>query len=148
MIFVICSKNYFDESITRIREIFAAETQAFVALSRYEKEAENQTLHKSPYWSQDVWAISGDFKFTESFKNSLKISLGVPRCDNKIAYLFAIHGAPVYNPCHHIKTVHVQESQLRYYDKYGDTRILGGTAWVYPSVVINEPSKLILQELR
>ena len=133
---------YFDESITRIREIFAADTQAFVALSRYEKKAENQTLHKSPHWSQDVWAISGDFKFTESFKNSLKISLGVPRCDNKIAYLFAIHGAPVYNPCHHIKTVHVQESQLRYYDKYGDTRILGGTAWVYPSVVINEPSKL------
>ncbi len=133
---------YFDESVTRIREIFAADPQAFVALSRYEKEASNQTLHKNPHWSQDVWAVSGEFNLTESLKNSLRISLGVPRCDNKIAYLFAIHGAPVYNPCHHIKTVHVQESQLRYYDKYGDTTILGGTAWVYPSVIINEPSKL------
>jgi len=133
---------YFDESIARIREIFAADPQAFVALSRYEKEAGNQTLHKNPHWSQDVWAFSGNFKFTKSFKNSLRVSLGVPRCDNKIAYLFAIHGAPVYNPCHHIKTVHVQESQLRYYDKYGDTSILGGTAWVYPSIVINEPSKI------
>ena len=133
---------YFDESITRIREIFAADPQGFVALSRYEKEEENYTLHKTPHWSQDVWAVSGDFKFTKSFKNSLRVSLGVPRCDNKIAYLFAIHGAPVYNPCHHIKTVHVQESQLRYYDKYGDTSILGGTAWVYPSIVINEPSKI------
>ncbi|NEQ35830.1 MAG: tetratricopeptide repeat protein [Okeania sp. SIO3I5] len=133
---------YFDESIARIREIFAADPQGFVALSRYEKEAENQTLHKTPHWSQDVWAVSGNFKFTTSFKNSLRVSLGVPRCDNKIAYLFAIHGAPVYNPCHHIKTVHVQESQLRYYDKYGDTSILGGTAWVYPSIIINEPSKI------
>ena len=133
---------YFDESIARIREIFSADPQAFVALSRYEKEASNQTLHKNPHWSQDVWAVYGEFNFTESFKSYLRFSLGVPRCDNKIAYLFAIHGAQVYNPCHHIKTVHVQESQLRYYDKYGDTTILGGTAWVYPSVVINEPSKL------
>jgi tetratricopeptide (TPR) repeat protein/glycosyltransferase involved in cell wall biosynthesis len=133
---------YFDESISWLREIFSANPQAFVALSRYEKEGSNQTLHKNPHWSQDVWAVSGEHKFTKSFKNSLRVSLGVPRCDNKIAYLFAIHGAPVYNPCHHIKTVHVQETQLRYYDKYGDTTVLGGTAWVYPSVVIDEPSKL------
>ncbi len=136
------SDIYFDESITRFREIFAANKQAFVALSRYEKEGYNQKMHKNPHWSQDVWAVSGEYNFTESFKNYLRIPLGVPRCDNKIAYLFAIHGFQVYNPCNHIKTVHVQESQLRDYDKYSDTTVLGGTAWVYPSIVIDEPSKL------
>lgn len=136
---------YFDESVSRLREIFSANPKAFVALSRYEKEGYNQILHDNPHWSQDVWAVSGEYPFTESFKNYLRIPLGVPRCDNKIAYLFAIHGAKVYNPCHHIKIVHVHETQLRSYDKYGDTTILGGVAWVYPSVVIDEPSKLQIE---
>jgi len=136
------SDIYFDESIGRIREIFDANPHGFVALTRYEKEGTNQRLHENPHWSQDVWAVFGEHNFTKSFKNYLKIPLGVPRCDNKIAYSFAIHGAKVYNPCHYIKTVHVQESQLRYYDKYGDTTVLGGTAWVYPSALIGEPSKL------
>ncbi|MDY6938069.1 MAG: tetratricopeptide repeat protein [Cyanobacteriota bacterium] len=133
---------HFNESIARIRKVFSSNSQAFMALSRYEKEGTNYTLHKNPHWSQDVWAISGKYQFTSSLKNSLKVSLGVPRCDNKIAYLFTIHGAQVYNPCHQIQTVHVQESQLRYYSKYGDTSIVGGTAWVYPSVLVDEPAKL------
>ncbi|MDT9199436.1 tetratricopeptide repeat protein [Limnospira sp. PMC 1042.18] len=136
---------YFDESVSRLREIFSANPKAFVAISRYEQENINQILHENPHWSQDVWAIYGEYNFTESFKNNLKIPLGVPRCDNKIAYLFAIHGAKVYNPCQHIKTVHVHETQLRNYDKYGDTTILGGIAWVYPGVVIDEPSKLQIE---
>ncbi len=133
---------YFDDSVARIREIFSANPQAFVALSRYEKEGSKETLHENPHWSQDVWAVCGEYNFTESLKNDLRTPLGVLRCDNEIAFLFAVHGAQVYNPCHHIKTAHVQESQSRSYDKDGDTSILGGTAWVYPSAVIDEPSKL------
>ena len=133
---------YFDDSILNLKEIFANNSQAFVALSRYDKEGDRQKLHQNPHWSQDVWVISSQYQFTESLKKSLNFSLGVPRCDNKIAYLFTIHGTRVYNPCHQIKTVHVQESQLRAYSKYGDTSIVGGTAWVYPSVLIDEPSKI------
>jgi hypothetical protein len=133
---------YFDKSVSQVREIFSTDPNAFVTISRYEQEGLEQILHEKPHWSQDVWAILGNYQLTDSLKKTLKIPLGVPRCDNKIAYLFAIYGAQVYNPCNYIKTVHIQETQLRYYDKYGDSTILGGTAWVYPSSEINKPSKL------
>ncbi|NJL20895.1 MAG: tetratricopeptide repeat protein [Leptolyngbyaceae cyanobacterium SM1_3_5] len=135
---------YFDESVSRLRELFSADPTGFVSLSRYEKEGSKQTLHSNPHWSQDVWAISGKYEFSESFKQSLIIPLGTPRCDNKIAYLFSIHGSKIYNPCYHIRTIHVHETQLRNYDKKGDTTILGATAWVYPSKEIDEPSKLLI----
>ncbi|WAK74150.1 tetratricopeptide repeat protein [Arthrospira sp. PCC 9108] len=109
---------YFDQSVLRLREIFSANPKAFVTISRYEQEGSAQTLHKNPHWSQDVWAIFGKNKLlTPALKNTLKIPLGVPRCDNKIAYLFSIYGAKVYNPCLDIKTFHVQETDSRTYDK-------------------------------
>nr|WP_281250316.1 tetratricopeptide repeat protein [Planktothrix tepida] len=133
---------YLDQSISWLRDIFSTNPNAFIALSRHEQKGSEQTLHKNPHQSQDVWAVCGDYKFTESLKKSLSVPLGLPRCDNKIAYLFSVHGAKVYNPCNYIKIVHVHETQLRSYDKYGDTTILGSTAWVYPSENLNQPSKL------
>ncbi|MEI2418989.1 6-hydroxymethylpterin diphosphokinase MptE-like protein, partial [Arthrospira platensis SPKY2] len=133
---------YLDGSISRLREILSANANAFVALSRHDKEGSQETLHQNPYQSQDVWAVYGKYGFTASLKNDLRIPLGFPRCDNKVAYLFSVHGAKVYNPCHDIKIVHVHETQLRYYDKYGDTTVLGSVAWVYPSASLCQPSKL------
>jgi tetratricopeptide (TPR) repeat protein len=133
---------YLDESIAGLREIFSANPNGLVAISRHEQQGSEQTLHENPHQSQDVWAVCGDYKFTESLKKSLSVPLGLPRCDAKIAYLFSVHGAKVYNPCNHIKIVHVHETQSRSYDKYGDTTILGSTAWVYPSENLSQPSKL------
>ena len=133
---------HFDKSVLLLRELFKADLHAFVALSRYEKEGDSQTLHKNPHWSQDVWAVHGDYAFSERLKTSLDIPLGIPRCDNKIAYLFAIHGSKIYNPCNQVKTVHAHETQLRSYSKKGDASILGGTAWVYPCESIDRPSEL------
>lgn len=133
---------YFDDSISQLREIFSINPMAFVALSRYDRKGLNTILHPNPQWSQDVWAISSQFSFSDSFRRRLSIPLGIPRCDNKISYLFHIHGIKIYNPCHHVISVHVHETQLRNYDKKGDTRILGGTAYVYPNSIISEPSKV------
>lgn len=134
---------YFDQSVSRIREIFSANSNAFVTISRYEQEGTQRTLHKNPHWSQDVWAIFGKNKLlTPALKNTLKIPLGVPRCDNKIAYLFSIYGAKVYNPCLDIKTFHVQETDSRTYDKKKDTSVLGTVAYVHPSPSILKYSKL------
>ncbi|MCL2933508.1 MAG: hypothetical protein MGG11_15025 [Trichodesmium sp. MAG_R03] len=58
--------------------------QGFVALSRYETEGDKHILHENPHWSQDVWAVLGEYNFTEYFKNDLRIPLGVPGCDHKI----------------------------------------------------------------
>lgn len=123
---------YFDRSILKLNKIFSLKEESFVALSRYEKMGDNEILHKNPHWSQDVWVISSDVVISEAFKKNLDIPLGVPRCDNKIAYLFSVRGFEIYNPCYEIKTVHVHETQLRTYDKCNDKQILGGTAWVYP----------------
>jgi hypothetical protein len=56
----------------------------------------------------------------------------VPRCDNKIAYLFAIYGWKVFNPCAVLKSIHVHETQMRTYHKKVDDRIIGAVAHVYP----------------
>lgn len=133
---------YFNQSITRLREIFSANPKAFVTISRYEQQGTEQTLHKNPHWSQDVWAVFSNHKFTQSLKNTLKIPLGVPRCDNKIAYLFSIYGSKVYNPCFYIKTVHVQETNSRTYDKKNDTSVVGTVTYVHPSPEILKYSKL------
>ncbi|MDT9225541.1 MAG: glycosyltransferase [Limnospira sp. PMC 1279.21] len=133
---------YLDQSISWLRDIFSTNPNAFIALSRHEQQDSEQTLHKSPHQSQDLWAVYGGYNFSKSLKKSLEIPLGFPRCDAKIAYLFSVHGAKVYNPCNHIKIVHLHETQLRSYDKYGDTTILGSTAWVYPSSNLSQPSKL------
>jgi hypothetical protein len=133
---------YFDASVSGLRELFSTNPKAFVTISRYEEEGSEQTLHKNPHWSQDVWAILGNYKLKDALKQSLKIPLGVPRCDNKIAYLFAIHGTKLYNPCYSVKTVHVQQTNSREYDKHGDTTVLGGTAWVYPNTDVKQPSQI------
>ncbi len=139
------SDIYFDSSISRVVEIFSANHKAFVTISRYEQEGSAKTLHKNPHWSQDVWAIFGKNKLTQALKNTLNIPLGVPRCDNKIAYLFSVYGSKVYNPCLYVKTFHVQETDSRTYDKKRDTSVLGTVTYVHPSPSILKYSKLDFQ---
>ncbi|NET76672.1 tetratricopeptide repeat protein [Okeania sp. SIO1F9] len=139
------SDIYFDESISRLRELFYTNPKAFVTISRYEQKGSEQILHQNPHWSQDVWAIFGNSKLEDTLKESLKIRLGVPRCDNKVAYLFAIHGTKLYNPCYEVKTVHVQQTDSRTYDKKNDKSILGGVTYVHPSSELLKRSKLDLE---
>lgn len=136
------SDIYFDKSITTLGEVFSSSEHAFVALSRYEVIGETVTLHKNPHWSQDVWAVDGRLPLPEGLHNELDVPLGVPRCDNKISYLFSVHGYDIFNPCNFIQSYHLHETQLRSYDNHLDKRILGGTAWVHPSESITKPSRL------
>ncbi|WP_181337704.1 exostosin domain-containing protein [Hyphomicrobium methylovorum] len=63
---------------------------------------------------------------------SIEIPLGVPRCDNRIAYIFKINGWRVVNPFGAIIAGHAHETQIRTYDKKRDTTIIGGVAYVHP----------------
>jgi hypothetical protein len=134
------SDIYFDDTLPRMRDVFRS-PQAFVALTRHEFQVDRLVAHPNPHWSQDVWAIHGSSQVSTALLKSLDVPLGVPRCDNKIAYLFAIQGWNIYNPVNYINAIHVQQSQRRGYDKKGDLTVIGGVAYVHPATE-GQPSNL------
>ena len=111
------------------------EARTILCVTRWDLEINGGTrLHPAPHWSQDAWAIrSTDAALmSENMVNALVIQMGVPRCDNKVAYVFWLHGWKLVNPCHRIKILHNHASGIRGYQKK-DPSILGGVAYVHPS---------------
>jgi hypothetical protein len=139
---VLCNSDiYFDSSVSLLAAVTDSELK-FVALSRWEVIKGHTHLHPNPRWSQDVWAMNCDNQLSEEMLHQLDFSMGVPRCDNKIAYLFGIFGWQVFNPCAKVKSFHVHETELRTYQKKLDHRIIGGVAYVHPGVEYNHPAEL------
>ena len=132
---------YFDETLPKVQTALAT-IGRFLALSRYEKVADTLQRHNNPKWSQDVWGLRTGQALGPSLRKSLDIPLGVPRCDNKIAYLFAVHGWAIHNPMNDVRTVHVHETQQRHYNKTTDMTVMGGVAYVQPSASLADASKL------
>jgi hypothetical protein len=141
---VLCNSDiYFDQSISLLSDL-ADTAQKFVALSRWEVIKGHTHLHPNPRWSQDVWAMNCDNQLSVEMLHQLDFPMGVPRCDNKIAYLFGIFGWQVFNPCAKVKSFHVHETELRTYQKKLDYRIIGGVAYVQPGIEYNHPATLEL----
>ena len=129
---VLCNSDiYFDDSISKIMSVLE-KPKSFMALSRWELLGNTTEKHPNPHWSQDTWAVRVGEEFSPSFRHLLDFPMGVPRCDNKIAYLFAVQGWQVFNPVEHVKSIHAHETQMRTYHKKLDDRILGGVAYVHP----------------
>ncbi|MBZ4023561.1 hypothetical protein CKO11_13950 [Rhodobacter sp. TJ_12] len=137
------SDIYLDETAALLPQIFDTSPQALAAISRYEIEGDKVSMHPKPQWSQDVWVIDGRVPVPDAIRRKMEIPLGVPRCDNKIGYVFSVHGYDIFNPCKFVRTFHLHETQLRSYDNHVDKRILGGTAWVHPSETLTTPSKMV-----
>ena len=120
--------------------------KSILLLSRYELIGDKELrLMNNPYYSQDTWCLkSEDFKnLDEAHLSSLNIPLGIPRCDNKIAYEFWLRDWKLINPCLRIVTIHHQQSGIRNYDKK-DKTIIGTVAYVFPSDEIAKDSKVSL----
>ena len=130
---------YFDNSICQIATVLK-EHKTVIALSRYEKVNGDTFPHPNPHWSQDAWAIKRPSELSPDFLSKLDIPVGVPRCDNKVAYYFAVHGWKIYNPFNFLSCFHLHDSQYRNYDKKKDVSLLGGVAYVHPSERLSEPS--------
>ena len=111
-------------------------------MTRHELNGVDLRLHPNPHWSQDVWAFDTSSEVSSSLFAALNIPLGVPRCDNKIAYLFKIHGWELSNPYPQIVAGHAHETQLRTYDKNRDLTVIGGVAYVYPTSRGKQPSEV------
>jgi hypothetical protein len=135
------SDIYFDESLAQVRRTLGG-SQRFLALTRFEKQGEQLEPHPNPHWSQDTWGLRAGQTLAPSLLKALDIPLGVPRCDNKVAYLFAVHGWTVHNPMSFVRSVHVHETQQRGYDKKADLTVVGGVAYVEPASAADAPSRL------
>lgn len=119
----------FDRTITYLDEALRGENR-FVALSRHEKQGEALNPHPNPKWSQDVWAIRSSEKIPLPLLKETDFQLGIPRCDNKIVYSFAVHGWQMINPFPTIQAIHLHESQIRNYEKEKDRSIIGGMGFI------------------
>jgi hypothetical protein len=92
------SDIYFDDTVKLLNCIRLNECYA---LSRYE----NNTILINGYGSQDTWVFKGKIKNINA-----NFFLGVPGCDNRIAYEIQQVGYNVMNPSLSIKTHHVHKS--------------------------------------
>ena len=129
---------YFDDSINKVYK-YLEKPNSLMCLSRHEDLDESIKPHNKPQWSQDIWAI--DFRKVNEigFIKELDFSTGKYRCDNKIAYIFSVHGWDLYNPFYEIKSYHRHKSKIRTYDK-ADTSIIGSLAFVSPTTNPENPS--------
>lgn len=85
------------------------------ALSRWDIQPDGSAIHYNNPSSQDTWIFRGAIKMVEN----CNFVLGVPGCDNKIAYQLQQAGYRVTNPSLSIKTYHLHLSNVRRLEKRG-----------------------------
>jgi len=104
---VVNSDIYLGDNIQDISSLVDHDTVA--CISRWESEDELQDRPRGD--SQDTWAWRGRIKTPDS----CNFNLGVPGCDNRIAWELANVGYQLINPCQTVKTFHVHDSKIRNY---------------------------------
>lgn len=131
---------YLDQGLQHLASTFCR-PDVFLALTRYNPGHAGFHLNDYPHWTQDVWGVRADAELPESLLYASSFPLGFPGCDNRIAYVMWSHGFRVRNPCYHVRSVHLQASTARAYDKSSD-RLYGGVTYVHPSLAPDEDAEL------
>jgi len=85
--------------------------QQCIALSRWDDKIGGLKLHNERF-SQDVWIFKGKMRNV----NFCDFYLGIPGCDNRIAYELHSAGYALYNPATRIQAIHYHRSDLHNYD--------------------------------
>ena len=139
---LVNSDIYLSEGLDYLDAVFNT-PNAFMAMSRYNPIPGTKRfgLNTYPHWTQDTWGIRTDAKISKSLYYASTFALGIPGCDNRIAYVMWSHGFDVKNPAYFVKTVHEHNEVSRPYDSHGD-RLYGGVSYVHLSLTPSEPSEL------
>ena len=82
-----------------------------IALSRWDDKPGGLKLHNERF-SQDVWIFRGKMRNV----NFCDFFLGIPGCDNRIAYELNSAGYAMFNPASRIQAIHYHRSDLHNYD--------------------------------
>ena len=82
-----------------------------IALSRWDDKPGGLKLHNERF-SQDVWIFRGKMRNV----NFCDFFLGIPGCDNRIAYELNSAGYALFNPASRIQAIHYHRSNLHNYD--------------------------------
>ena len=80
------------------------------ALSRWDVKQDMTAVHYDTWDSQDTWIFKNTIK-----PGSYEIIVGIPGCDNRIAYELLDAGYNVENPSKSIQTYHYHISEYRSY---------------------------------
>ncbi len=135
------SDIFFDETILLLNRLFVS-NNSLAAISRYEFNGVNATLHGKPHWSQDSWAICDDSDIPSGLYEAADIPMGTPRCDNRIAYLFLRYSWSVLNPCKYVRSYHLHNSKYRNYCFETDRTVMGAVAYIHPNLQLDEESEI------
>ena len=137
------SDIYFTSEIERIKELKM--DGKVLALSRWDIMANGSAKLFDYEWTQDTWIWKGKPKQMAN----LDFIMGVPACDNRLAYEIAQNGMTPINPSKDIKTYHLHISNKRTYTERN--RLPGqvlpvvpmdSSRWRQKTCVINQPGKV------
>jgi glycosyl transferase family 2 len=115
---------FFDQTITRLDD-YALDGR-LLCLSRWDVEADESARFFEHASSQDAWIFSAPIRpFDCNFP------MGVPGCDNRLAFEAERAGLLVSNPSRSIRALHLHRSGVRHYDErdrqHGPTRAVSAT---------------------
>lgn len=100
---------YMEEDIQKISNTLLANES--MALSRWEYYPGKDPLHHDTWDSQDSWIFRNTI-----LPGEYNIKLGIPGCDNRIAFELQKAGYEVKNPSKSIKSYHYHVSKFRTYN--------------------------------
>jgi hypothetical protein len=128
---IICNSDiFFDDTIALASKL---NSKDMFALSRWDWYGEGTTPnHRALKNSQDTWIIKGKVNNVNG-----DFCLGVPFCDNRIAYEFNRAGYKVSNPSKSIKTYHFHNSGSRNYA--ANERVNGQYLFIEPTEITRLP---------
>jgi hypothetical protein len=107
---------YFDDSLKAVTSIGFDECYA---LSRWEDSEAGLRLFETDD-SQDAWVFRGRIRSIAA-----PFTMGLPGCDNRLAYLLSEAGYRLSNPCRSIRAIHLHRSNVRSYGHSGQGPVPG-----------------------
>lgn len=109
LIFLANSDIYFDNTLLRLKNAAQLQLrQHLFALLKWVDIGDNLYLPLRTD-SQDAWIFQPPVR--DSVVESSDFPMGVPKCDNRLAYLFGANNYTVTNPAFSIHAIEIQSKQ-------------------------------------
>lgn len=130
------SDIYFDSQLLLFRS-WAPEPDTALCLARWETRSSVPALNDRND-SQDVWIFSGPIR-----KVDANFPVGVPRCDNRIAFELERAGYRLLNPSFAIRAYHSHAAERSEYPDSGNNFVDGPYRYVWPHNLWSLPQTLL-----